>query len=108
VVHYSIETAHVNGECTMANQPIPSVNQQAIIDAVRDTDLNILVEAVAGSGKSTLLEMVFCEATHTGGVSRKDAILLAFNKSVKMDLLSRNLPADTELYPHRSFFWYLA
>lgn len=68
----------------------PSSYQQAILDAAKNTNYNILIEAVAGSGKSSTLEMIFFALPHYLRM-----VLLAFNKSVKIELLSRGLPANT-------------
>src|SRR5690554_5089336 len=60
----------------------PSEKQQKIFDTWKDTDKNILINAVAGSGKTTtLLELLkYCEYR---------TLFLAFNKSVQEEIQSK-------------------
>lgn len=60
----------------------PSEKQQKIFDTWKDTDKNILINAVAGSGKTTtLLELLkYCKYR---------TLFLAFNKSVQEEIQSK-------------------
>lgn len=77
----------------MANEPTPSKWQAAIISRVCDPHGgNILVQACAGAGKSKTLEMI----VHALRRNRRPNVeLLAFNKTIAMELKKRGLPAST-------------
>lgn len=79
----------------------PSQYQQAIFDKVKNTDDNIIINAVAGSGKTTtlleLLELI---------PKNKSAIFLAFNKSIVTDIgnkLSERKLNNIKAYTYHSF-----
>ena len=57
-------------------KPKPTDEQEKIIEAVRSTKTNLVINALAGTGKTTTLEMV-------QAVSKEQPVLyLAFNKAV--------------------------
>jgi len=63
----------------------PSKLQQNVIDAIQNTDHNIVVDAKAGSGKTTLLRMI------ANAIPATDSILiLAFNKSIATELKQKD------------------
>src|SRR6059036_3958385 len=59
-----------------SSRPPPTDEQNAVVEKVRSTASNLIINALAGTGKTTTLEMV-------QSVSRDQPILyLAFNKKV--------------------------
>lgn len=62
--------------------------QQDIFEAVKNTQDNIFIRAVAGSGKTTTIEHIYTLITGT-------RVFLAFNKSIANELATRGLYAKT-------------
>src|SRR3954464_14382061 len=68
----------------------PTEEQQAIIDAARNTSDNILISALAGSAKTTTMEMI-CHEIRTIPI-----LFLAFNKRIA-DEADKRLPSNVEV-----------
>lgn len=68
----------------------PSPHQTAILDCVRNTEKNIIVQACAGSGKTTTLRMI-CDALSPG----LRAVAVCFNK-LNADQFQAKLPAHVK------------
>lgn len=71
----------------------PSPHQRTILDAVRATPDNLLIQAAAGSGKTTTLRLV-CEALPR----TKRVLAVAFNRAIAQEFakkLPRNVEAKT-------------
>jgi superfamily I DNA/RNA helicase len=70
----------------------PSQYQLDIIDAYKNTNKNIAIQAVAGAGKTTTLLMLAAQ------VRRAPAVLCAFNSHIAKDisnkLMARNIPME--------------
>ena len=70
----------------------PSVYQEAILDVFKNTDKNIIIQAVAGAGKTTTLLML------ASCVRRSPAVLCAFNNHIAKDisakLAARSIPME--------------
>lgn len=66
----------------------PTEEQLAIIDSVKNTDDNILINALAGAGKTTTLEMIQAAS------SVKPVLCLAFNKKIA-EAMAKRFPGTT-------------
>jgi superfamily I DNA/RNA helicase len=62
---------------------VPTPEQQAILDAVRTTEDNLLVEALAGAAKTTTLEMI------ANTIRNKPIMAIAFNKRIAEEMSKR-------------------
>lgn len=71
--------------------PRPSPHQEAILDAVRNTSDNLIIQACAGSGKTTTLRMI-CEAMP---ISMR-VVAVCFNRSIAQEF-ERKLPRHIEV-----------
>lgn len=74
----------------VTDRPEPTSEQIAIIDAVRTTSSNIMINAYAGTGKSTTLEMV------DDVIKSKPAAYLVFNKDAALKAKKR-FPGSTKV-----------
>lgn len=74
--------------------------QLDIYDAVKNTDSNIVISAVAGSGKTTTIE-------HSVKLTPKEAdkIFLAFNNSIVDELKKRIIYPNSEITTMHSLCW---
>lgn len=79
----SLNRAHSHSE---SKQMTPTAEQQAILDATRNSRENLMVTAYAGTGKTTTLTMI------AGAVPMQPALALAFNVSIKKELEKRFPP----------------
>lgn len=61
----------------------PTLEQQAIVDASRDTDRNLLISALAGAAKTSTLELIAAALPET------EILALAFNKKMATELQER-------------------
>lgn len=62
----------------------PSIQQEAILKAVKETEDNLIIESVAGSGKTTTLEMIVKAIP-----DNKNVLVLAFSKQIEQSLQAR-------------------
>src|SRR3954471_9701683 len=62
---------------------VPTPEQHAILDAVRTTEDNLLVEALAGAAKTTTLEMI------ANTIRNKPIMAIAFNKRIAEEMSKR-------------------
>lgn len=72
----------------------PSIQQSAVFDAAKALAPGeaTIVEAAAGSGKTTTIE----HAVKRLGVTRRDALVVAFSKDVERELKSRRIEAQVK------------
>ena len=71
----------------------PSLYQVNILNAIRETNKNILVDAKAGSGKTSTLLLISDEIIKQG----KKCLFLAFNKSIVTELQNRIQSNNVEI-----------
>lgn len=64
---------------------IPSIEQEAFLHALLETDRNILLIACAGSGKTTTMELGI-SALSTKGIQARQIVACAFNKDIAKEL----------------------
>jgi superfamily I DNA/RNA helicase len=77
----------------------PSTYQEAILDALLNSEDHLLVEALAGSGKTSTLVWLLQEIATRNLTAGKRIIYLAFNKSIQEELSEKlagtGVPAQT-------------
>lgn len=69
----------------------PSTYQSAILEAIRTTTHNILVDAVAGSGKTSTLALIVAALLEM----RRTYVVVAFNKPIATELQNRGMNGRT-------------
>ena len=66
---------------------VPTEEQQAILDAAKNTDYNIIIVALAGSAKTTTIKMIAEE------LSNVQSVCISFNKNIANEM-AETLPSN--------------